>query len=139
MIPSTTFQWARIFSSASACFFAKSSGGSLTRKAGIERGFFPFLSAGSGTINNPCQLARSLPLNSAVKPGGGMLSFGPAFSPASIVVIAARSVRPISVAYQIRIVLVLSNVVSGFALYPAMDAGEKQAENGQTWRARLRV
>src|SRR5436309_2893227 len=43
---------------------------------------------------SPCQLVRSLPLKRAVKPAGGMLSLGPAFSvfsPALVQLVASPS------------------------------------------------
>src|SRR5438067_2329437 len=66
-MPFSTVQCGRYFASASFCFWASCSGVNLER---------------SRISTKPCQPDRSLPLNSAVKPGGGMLSCGPAFSSA---------------------------------------------------------
>src|SRR5687767_10356823 len=66
--PSSTFQLARMFSSASACALARSSGESAARLSGLS--FGPF--------SRPRQPVRSLPLKAAVKPIGGVLSDAPA-------------------------------------------------------------
>src|ERR1700730_13431284 len=66
-MPCFTVQWGRYFSLACFCLASSCSGVSFLR---------------SGSSTRPCQLVRSLPLNRAVKPGGGVLSFGPAFSSA---------------------------------------------------------
>src|SRR5882724_2463870 len=71
-----------------------------------------FLRLSIGT--SPCQPVRSVPLNRAVKPLGGVLSLGPAFSPA--LVQAVRLARASIVAQRANhryIVVVLSVSVCG--------------------------
>src|SRR5438105_15735236 len=64
-MPSFTVQCGKYFLLASSCLAASCSAVSF------------FL---SGSSTSPCQFVRSLPLKRAEKPGGGILSLGPAFS-----------------------------------------------------------
>src|SRR5437016_8454169 len=132
MTPSLTVQCDRAFSLASFCFCFSTNSLPLTflSQAGIERGFLP-VSAGSGIISSPCQPVRSLPLKSAVKPLGGVLSLGPAFSPASVQLVVRPNARAKQVgANHCRIVIVLSGGSNRCVVdYPATDDGQMQAEN----------
>src|SRR5262245_49356240 len=75
-MPSLTFQCGSTLALSSFCFLARSSLDSFLR---VRRSMAA------------CQLVRSLPLNRAVKPLGGVLSFGPALSSAG----SALSARPV--------------------------------------------
>src|SRR5436305_13350366 len=67
MAPSSAFQCLRMSSSAAAWALARSSGESLARLYGLS----------SGGLSRPFQPVRSLPLNSATNPAGGVLSWVP--------------------------------------------------------------
>src|SRR6516225_7501492 len=77
-MPSTTCQCGRYFSSASFCFASSCSGVSFLR---------------CGNSTSPCQPDRSLPLNSNLNPGGGLLSVALAFSSSSACTVTGTAAR----------------------------------------------